>query len=110
MQGDHALPKLAINDESEYHIGVWGQRYRIHLKENHRILYYNYLTSGTLNWHIAEVDKRADETFNHLVKELAEKENVTERMKADNTMEWVPRTNNIRSRAMEIINSEVIFV
>lgn len=106
-QGDYSLPKLKIGDTSEYHIGVWGQRYRRYLKENHRIIYYNYLTSGTLNRHLAEVDERASEMFNCLVKELSEKENATEKLKADNPMEWVRQTNNIRSRAAEIVYDDI---
>lgn len=106
-QGDYRLPKLKIGDTNEYHIGVWGQRYRRYLKENHRIIYYNYLTSGTLNRHLAEVDERASEMFNRLVKELSDKENVTEKLKADNLMELVRQTNNIRSRASEIVYDDI---
>lgn len=110
MQGDYALPSLKVGDEEEYHIGVFGQRYRRYLRDQHRILYYNYLTAGTLNRHIAEVDGRANGMFDLLVKELSEKENVTEKLKADAPMEWVRKVNNIRSRAMEIVNHDVIYV
>lgn len=106
-QGDYSLPKLKIGDTSEYRIGVWGQRYRRYLKENHRIIYYNYLTAGTLNRCLAEVDERASGMFNRLVKELSDKENVTEKLKADNPMEWVRQTNNIRSRATEIVYNDI---
>lgn len=110
MRGDYVLPRLKVGDEEEYHIGVFGQRYRRHLREQHRILYYNYLTAGTLNRHIAEVDERANGMFDRLVKELSEKENVIEKLKADDSMEWVRKVNNIRSRAMEIVNHDVIYV
>lgn len=110
QQGDYALPLFKAEDGNEHYIGIWGQRYRKHLKTHHRILYYNYLTSGTLNQHIAEVDERANEMFNRLVKELFEKENITEKLKADSPLEWIRRTNNVRSRALEIVNSEVIFI
>lgn len=76
--GDYMLPNVGLNAQQEYPIGVWGQRYRRHLKENHRIIYYNYLTKGTLNKHLAEVDIRAEKMFQQLVKSLAEKENITE--------------------------------
>lgn len=109
-QGNYILPILNIADKKEYHIGIWGQRYCRHLKTNHRILYCNYLTAGTLNRHISEVDKRAKAMFKRLVKQLAEKENVTEKLKADAPMEWIRRMNNIRSRAEEIVNVEVIYI
>lgn len=108
--GDYMLPNLALPTEKEYHIGVWGQRYRKHLKSAHRVLYYNYLTKGTLYEHLSDVDTQAEEMFARLVKSLSEKENITEKLKADEPMEWVCRTNNIRSRAMEVVNAEVIFI
>lgn len=109
-QGDYELPNLQIPPEKEIEVGVWGQRYRQHLRQNHRILYYNLLTAGTLNRHLAEVDQRAENMFQYLVKSLSEKENVTEKMKANSLMEWVQKMNNIRSRAAEIVNAEVIFI
>ena len=108
--GDYMLPNVDLNELKEYQIGVWGQRYRRHLKENHRIFYYNYLTKGTLNEHFAEVDARAEVMFQELVKSLAEKENVTEKLKAEDTLLWIRKMNNIRNRASEIVNTEVIFV
>lgn len=107
---DYIVPNLSLNDETEYHIGVWGQRYRKHLQEHHKIIYFNYLTKGTLYEHLAEVDNRAETIFNRIVESLAEKENVTEKLKVENMMLWVQKMNNIRSRATEIVNSEVIFV
>ena len=107
--GDYSLPTLALPKEEQFEIGVWGQRYRRHLKENHRIIYYNYLTKGTLNKHLTEVDIRAEEMFQKLIKSLAEKENVTEKLKAENAMLWVQRMNNIRARAMEGVNKELIY-
>ena len=79
------------------------------MKQNHKVLYYNYLTSGTLYEHLSEVDNRAEEMFNELVKALAEKEDVTEKLKAEDTQKWISLMNNIRNRAAEIVNSEVIF-
>lgn len=108
--GDYMLPNVGLNAQQEYPIGVWGQRYKRYLKSNHKVLYYNYLTSGRLYEHFAEVDTRAEEMFQELVKALAEKENVTEKLKKDNPMLWVQKMNNIRNRASEIVNTEVIFV
>lgn len=110
LQGDYRLPNLTIGDTTEYQIGIWGQRYRRYLKQNHRIRYYNLLTSGTLNEHIAEIDQQAEKMFQTLVKSLSEKENVTEKLKADAPMEWVRKTNAIRSCATEIVNAEMIFI
>ena len=108
--GDYSLPTFVLPKEEPFEIGVWGQRYLRHLKENHRIIYYNYLTKGILNNHITEVDIRAEKIFQQLVKSLAEKENVTESLKAKDMMLWVQKMNNIRNRASEIVNTEVIFV
>lgn len=108
--GDYMLPNVGMGEQREYRIGVWGQRYKRHLKSNHKVLYYNYLTSGKLYEHLAEVDTRAEEMFQQLVKSLAEKENVTEKLKAENQMLWVQKMSSIRNRATEIVNSEVIFV
>ena len=109
-QGDYELPNLIIPSEKEIEIGVWGQRYRRHLKQHHRIRYYNLLTAGTLNRHLAEVDQQAESMFQSLVKSLSEKENVTEKMKANTPLEWVQKMNNIRSRAAEVVHAEVVFV
>ena len=88
-QGDYELPMLVLPQEKQFEIGVWGQRYRRYLKENHRIIYYNYLTQGTLNEHLAEVNARAEEMFQELIKLLAKKENVTENLKQQDMMLWV---------------------
>lgn len=106
-QGDYMLPKLSVKNVHKHQIGIWGQHYRHHLKEHHRIIYYNYLTAGTLYRHFAEADMRANEMFDRLVKELSAKEGVTEKLKASNPMEWVRRTNNIRSRVSEIVCDEL---
>lgn len=96
--GDYMLPNVGMGEQKEYQIGVWGQRYKRHLKSNHRVIYYNYLTSGRLYEHLAEVDTRAEVMFHELVKTLAEKENVTEKLKAENTLLWIRKMNNIRGR------------
>lgn len=88
-QGDYKLPNLIIPPEKEIEIGVWGQRYRRYLKQYHKIRYYNLLTSGTLNGHLAEVDQQAERMFQLLVSVFSEQANVTEKLKADCPMEWV---------------------
>lgn len=106
---DYILPNLELPQQKAEPIGVWGQRHGRYLKSHHKVLYYNYLTSGKLNVYLADIDKQAEDMFLRLVKELAEKENVTEKLKAENAMLWVQEMNNIRNRAMEIVNAEVIF-
>ena len=109
-QGDYELPNLKVPPEKEIEIGIWGQRHRQYLKQHHKIRYYNLLTAGTLNRHLAEVDQQAERMFRSLVSVLSKQENVTEKLKADCPMEWVQKMNNIRNRAAEIVNSELIFV
>ena len=108
-QGDYCLPNLTLPPEEERHIGVWAQRRRQYLKQHHKILYYNLLTSGKLHSHIADVEEEAHALFLRLVKEYAEREGVTEQLKAENQMEWVRRMNNIRERVNEVVNAEIIF-
>ena len=107
--GGYMLPNLALSDETEKQIGVWAMRHRRYLKSNHRVLYYNLLTSGKLYNYLADVDKRAQILFNQTVKSLAEMEQVTEKLKAENMMLWARKMNNIRSRATEIVNEQVIY-
>lgn len=109
LQGDYYLPDLQLLPEKETEIGVWGQRHLRYLKQNRKVLYTNLLTAGKLNEHLAEIDKQAEDMFLRLVKQKAEREGVTEKLKAENQMEWVGRMNNIRSRATEIVNAELIF-
>lgn len=108
--GDYFLPTITISEnKDERPIGVWGQRRRRYLKTQHRVIYYNLLTGCKLHEHLTDVNKQAEELFSRLVKELAEKEGVNEKRKAENQMLWVQRMNNIRNRAMEIVNAEIIF-
>ena len=107
--GDYLLPNLTIPEEEQKPIGIWGQRHARHLKQHHKILYYNLMTSGKLNAHLAEIDRQAEEMFFRLVKQMAEREGVTEQLKAQNQMEWVRRMNNIRNRAVEIVNTEIMY-
>lgn len=103
IQGDYCLPDLTLPTEEKRAIGVWGQRRLRYLKQHHKILYYNLLTSGKLQSHLADVEEEAQSLFLRLVKEYAEREGVTEQLKAENLMEWVGRMNNIQNRANEAI-------
>ncbi len=109
MQGDYCLPDLTLPAEEERPIGVWAHRRLRYLKQHHKILYYNLLTSGKLHSHIADVEEKAQTLFLRLVKQYAEREGVTEQLKAENPMEWVRRTNNIRERVTEVVTAEVLF-
>ena len=109
-QGDYLLPCLSLPAEKENKpIGVWGQRHLRYLKQHRKVLYTNLLTSGKLDSHLADIDKQAQDMFLRLVKQMAEREGVSEQLKAENLMEWVGRMNNIRSRTMEIVNVELIY-
>lgn len=99
-----------LAEEEQQYIGIWGQRHGRYLKQHHKILYYNLLTSGKLNAHLAGIDRQAEDMFFRLVKQMAEREGVTEQLKAENQMEWVRRMNNIRNIAAEIINHELILI
>ena len=109
LQGDYYIPCLKLPEEEQQPIGVWGQRHLRHIKQNRKVLYFNLLTSGKLNGYLADLDKQAEEMFSQLVKQIAEREGVTEQLKADNPMEWVGRMNNIRQRVTEIINEEIVY-
>ena len=110
LVGDYYLIAGDDEPEEEWSIGVWGQRHLCYLKEHHRVRYTNLLTSGELNAYLADIDQRAEEMFERLIKQIATAEGVTEQLKAIDQMEWVRRMSSIRSRATEIINSEVIFI
>lgn len=109
LKGDYYIPCLKIPEEEQQPIGVWGQRHLRYIKQYRKVLYLNLLTSGKLNGYLADLDKQAEEMFSRLVEQMAESEGVTEKLKADNQMEWVARVNNIRSRAMEIVKSDLIY-
>lgn len=109
MQGDYCLPNFTLPAEDERPIGVWGQRRLRYLKHHHKILYYNLLTSGKLRSHLADIEEEAQTLFFRLVKQYAEREGVTEQLKAENPMEWVQKMNNIRSRAAETVCADLIF-
>lgn len=108
--GDYMLPDLLpAEEEKKANIGAWAMRHKRYLKQNHKVRYYNLLTNGKLNSYLADIEQQAQDLFLWLVKELAEKENVTEELKATDMMLWVKKMNNIRNQATEIVNAEIIY-
>ena len=109
LQGDYYIPCLILSEKETQPIGLWGQRHLRYLKQYHRVRYYNLLTSGKLNDYLVDVETWAQQMFDELVKTLSRSESLTEDFKAIAPMEWVRKSNNIRNRAAEIVNQEVIF-
>ena len=109
LQGDYYIPCLKLPEEEQQPIGIWGQRHLRYIKQNRKVLYLNLLTSGKLNGYLADLNKQAEEMFSLLVKQMAERDGVTEQLKAENQLKWVARMNNIRSRATESVNDAIIF-
>ena len=109
LQGDYYIPCLVLDEDDPQPIGMWGRRYHRYIKEYRSILYTNLLLSGKLNSYLADIDNQATEMFDRLMKQLAEKEGITEQLKAQDQMAWVGAMNNIRNRTEEIVNAEVIF-
>ena len=109
LQGDYYIPCLKLPDEEQQPIGVWGQRHLRYIRQNRKVLYLNLLTSGKLNGYLADIDKQVEDMLSRLVKQMAEREGVTEQLKADNQREWVARMNNIRNRAIETVNIDLIY-
>ena len=110
LQGDYYLPCLKLPEEEPVHIGVWGQRHLTYLRENNRILLSNLQISGKLNIYLADIDEQAEEMFDNLIMQYKKAEGITEKLKADNQMEWVGRMNNIQQRAIEIVNRDLIYL
>lgn len=107
--GDIKVPALILVN-TNYEIGFWGQRHKEYLKENHKVIYYNLLTQGKLNAYLHDIDIRASEQYDLLVKQLAESQGITEQLKAENQMLWVQRMNNIANQAREIVNAEINYI
>ena len=108
-ENGYLIPNLTLPDEEQVEIGVWGQQHLRYIKQHHKVRYVNLPTSSKLNGYLADIDKQAEDMFFRLVKQMAEPEGVTEKLKADNQMVWVGRMNNIRSRATEIVNHDIIY-
>ncbi len=109
QQGDYLLPCLTVPAEEEQPIGIWGQRHLRYLRQHKRLLYTNLLTSCKLNSYLADIDRQAEELFSRLVKQMVEREGVTEELKAKDQMAWVGKMNNIRNRATEIVYNDLIY-
>lgn len=109
LQGDYYLPCLKLPKEESRHIGVWGQRHLQYLKQHRKVLYSELLISGKLNDYLADLNEQAEEMFSRLVKQLAEKEGLTEVLKAENQMLWVQKMNNIHNAAMEVVSNDLIY-
>ena len=109
LQGDYYLPCLKLPENETAHIGIWGQRHRHYLKNHRRALYISLLTSDKLNSYLADINEQTEDMFFRLVKQMAEAEGITERLKSENQFEWVRRMNNIRNRAIEIVNQDIIY-
>lgn len=108
--GDYLLPNLILPEQQDQPLGVWGQRHARYLKQHHKIIYMNLLTSGKLNDYLVDIENQAENLFLQLVKQLAESEDITEELKAKDQMEWVAQMNNVCNRAREIVNSKLIFI
>ena len=109
QQGDYLIPCLTLPTEKETGIGVWGQRHLRYLKEYRRITYTNLLTSGRLNFYLADIDRQAQERFEMLTEQMKQAQGITEQLKAENQLEWVRRINNILMCAREIVEREIIY-
>ena len=110
LQGDYYLPDLSLPSEEEQPIGIWGQRHLWYIRQHKRAFYINMLTSAKLNSYLAYIDTQAEEMFSRLVKQMSECEGVTEQLKAENPVSWISRMNNIRSKATEIANNDIIYI
>lgn len=109
LQGDYYLPDLALPPEEEQPVGIWGQRHLRYIRQHKRLLHANLLTSGKLNGYLADIDKQAEEMFSQLVKQMAERKGITEKLKTENQMLWVGKINAIREAAMEVVNNNLIY-
>lgn len=110
LQGDYYLPCLKLPEEEQQPIGIWGQRHLRYIKQHKKVLYINLLTSGKLCDYLTNINEQAEDIFQYLVKQLAEREGITEKLKAKDQMEWVQRINSVRNRAMEIVNTDIIYM
>lgn len=108
--GDYILPDLVLSEQSQKPIGIWGQRHARYLKQQHKVRYYNLLISGKLNSYLADIDEQAEELFFRLVKQMVEKQGITEQLKARDQMMWVGKMNAVRNAAIEIVNKELIYI
>ncbi len=109
LQGDYYLPNITLPVEENKPIGIWGQRHLRYIRQHRKVFYTNLLTSGKLNSYLADVDEQAEDMFFRLVEQMVERGGITEKLKAEQPMEWVGKMNALREAATEIVNAEVIF-
>ncbi len=109
QQGDYLLPDLLLPEQPKVEIGIWGRRHERYIKQHHKLRYFDLLTSCKLTAYLADIDEQAEGMFFRLVKQLAEKEGITEQLKEDNQILWVRKMNNIYNKATEIVNNDLIF-
>ena len=109
QQGDYLLPNLKLPEQPKVEIGVFGQRHKRYLQEHHKLIYFNLLTSCKLAAYLADIDSQANEMYDLLIRQLSEKENLTELLKEEHPMEWTRKMNAIRLTANEIVNREIIY-
>ncbi len=109
LQGDYYLPDLTLPAEGNKTIGIWGQRHLRYIRQHRKVFYTNLLTSGKLNSYLADIDEQAEDMFFRLIEQMAEREGIFEKLKAEQPMEWVGKMNALREAAVEIVNAEVIF-
>ena len=109
MQGDYLLPNLTLPEQNNREIGLWGQRHKRYLLNHHKVRYYNLLTSCKLTDYLADINEQAENMYQSLINQLAEKEGVTEQLKVENSMLWIQKMNSIQNRVREIVNTEIIF-
>lgn len=110
LQGDYYIPCLMLNEPDTVPIGMWGRKHQQYLKEHRPVLYSDLVLSGKLHSYLADIDTQARNKLHLLVTQLAEKEGINEQQKSQDQIAWVGAMNSIRSRAEEIILSEMIFV
>ncbi len=109
LQGDYYLPNITLPAEENKPIGIWGQRHLQYIRQHRKVFYTNLLTSGRLNGYLADIDRQAEELFFRLAEQMAEREGITEKLKAEQPMEWIGKMNALRETAAETVNAEVIF-
>ncbi len=109
-QRDYYIPCLSLPEEEEQPIGLWGQRHLRYIREYRKALYNSLQLSGKLNSYLADIDQQAEAMFSQLVEQIAQRQGITEQLKASNQMAWVDKMNNIRASAAEIVNTEIIFI
>ena len=109
LQGDYYIPCLILSEEETQPISLWGQRHKQYLKEHKQFLYTTMLIEGTLNRYLADINQQAEQMFHRLIDEMAQKQGVTEQLKAENQMEWVQQMNACKAQAEEIVKFELVY-